>query len=50
MATASYAALEGWFDLFVARRSNPLYLTGESYAGICISAATRTLVFPPAFD
>ena len=44
MATASYAALEGWFDLFVARRSNPLYLTGES----CIAAATRNLIFPPA--
>ena len=36
MARVSYAALAGWFDKFSERRANPLYLTGESYAGIYV--------------
>ena len=35
MAAVQYAALRGWFELtpFIERQHNPLYLTGESYAG-----------------
>ncbi len=41
-ATVQYAALKGWFDLFPERRPNPLYLTGESYAGICAPPPSPT--------
>ena len=36
MAAVSYAALSGWYQRFAERRTNPLYLTGESYAGIYV--------------
>ncbi len=36
MAKLTYAALSGWFDAFPERRAHPLYLTGESYAGIYV--------------
>lgn len=34
MTQAMYAALSGWFGAFPERVGKPLYLTGESYAGV----------------
>ena len=44
MATVQYAALAGWYDLFPERRPNPLYLTGESYAGIYVPKLAQQIL------
>lgn len=44
MATIQYAALKGWYAAFPERRANPLYLTGESYAGIYIPNLAREII------
>lgn len=44
MATIQYAALKGWFDKFPERRANPLYLTGESYAGIYVPKLAQQIL------
>mmetsp|Transcript_15072 Transcript_15072/g.20182 ORF Transcript_15072/g.20182 Transcript_15072/m.20182 type:complete len:404 (-) Transcript_15072:454-1665(-) len=42
---ADYAALRGWFDnLFPEYKSNPLYLTGESYAGVYIPKLAQAVL------
>ena len=44
MATLSYAALAGWYELFPERRANELYLTGESYAGIYVPKLAQQIL------
>ena len=44
MATLSYAALAGWYELFPERRANDLYLTGESYAGIYVPKLAQQIL------
>jgi len=44
MAAVQYAALKGWFDLFPERRSKPLFLTGESYAGIYVPKLAQQIL------
>ena len=44
MATVSYAALAGWFAAFPERQANPLYLTGESYAGIYVPKLAQQIL------
>ena len=44
MAKVSYAALSGWFELFPERKAHPLYLTGESYAGIYVPKLAEQIV------
>ena len=45
MQNASYASLRGWFDdLFPEYKSNPLYLTGESYAGVYIPKLAQAVL------
>ena len=36
-----YAALQGFFTTFPSLRSNPFWVTGESYGGHCESAGAR---------
>ena len=40
----SYAALSGWYERFAERRANPLYLTGESYAGIYVPRLAQQIL------
>lgn len=40
----SYAALSGWYARFAERRANPLYLTGESYAGIYVPKLAQQIL------
>ena len=44
MAAVSYAALSGWYERFAERRANPLYLTGESYAGIYVPKLAQQIL------
>ena len=44
MAEVSYAALAGWFALFPERQHLPLYLTGESYAGVYVPKLAQQIL------
>jgi len=44
MANMSYAALQGWYELFPERKTNDLYLTGESYAGVYVPRLAKEIL------
>lgn len=44
MATVQHAAVVGWFAKFPERRTNDLYLTGESYAGIYVPKLAQQIL------
>ena len=44
MAKVSYAALAAWFGKFPERQKVPLYLTGESYAGIYVPRLAEAIL------